>query len=158
MYFDVVSGRYRGRCDKVFFLDLDGVLHPDPCWNQSVFCHLPWLNGILRDFSDVEIVISSAWRQDKTLKDLRSYFSPDIASRIIDITLTWQEVAYLFKRIGPYERQVEIDGWIEQSGRPIRWVAVDDHLYWFAPGLTNLVCCETAVKLDYERVRNSGDA
>jgi len=71
--------------------------------------------------------------------------------RIIDVTPNWREAEHLFKRIGPYERQVEIEAWIEQSGRQIRWVAIDDRPYWFQPGLKNLVCCETRVELNDER-------
>ncbi|NRR32201.1 hypothetical protein HSX11_18660 [Oxalobacteraceae bacterium] len=146
------TGRLRPRGDTILFLDFDGVLHPDPCRYQSdTLCHLPRLEKILRDFPDVEVVISSAWRQDQTIDDLRTYFSADIAQRIIDVTPDWHEVQHLFKRIGPYERQVEIEGWIEQSGWPqMRWIAIDDRPYWFQPGLENLVCCETKVGLTDE--------
>lgn len=150
--FDVVSGRYRGCGGKIIFLDFDGVLHPDPCRYQSdILCHLPRFEEVLRDFPDVEVVISSAWRQDQSIEDLRSYFSPDIARRVIDVTPHWSEVDHLFKLIGPYERQVEIEGWIGQSGRKIRWIAIDDRSYWFQPELKNLVCCETGVGLNNER-------
>ena len=54
----------------IVFLDFDGVLHPEfdpddperPKQNSDLFCRLPLIEAVLREFSQVEIVISSAWR------------------------------------------------------------------------------------------------
>ena len=44
----------------ILFLDFDGVLHPEPCYDkQSFFCCLPRLENVLRDFPKVRVVISN---------------------------------------------------------------------------------------------------
>lgn len=126
----------------ILFLDFDGVLHPDPCNARSIlFCHLPRLESVLRDFADVQIVISSTWRTAHTLNDLKAYFSPDIAPRIIGVTPSWRDLPDLLKTIGhTYVRQVEIEGWLRALGRPWeKWIAIDDKAYWFKPFLPNLI-------------------
>lgn len=46
----------------ILFLDFDGVLHTEhddgPTPDESVFCHLPRFEAVMRDFPTVEIVIS----------------------------------------------------------------------------------------------------
>jgi len=125
------------------FLDFDGVLHPDPCQDEGILlCHLPRLEAILRDFPAVEIVISSSWRNTRDLSQLRSYFNPDIAPRIIGVTPFWRDHEYLLCVIGSYQRHVEIEAWLRASGRPWEsWIALDDKPYWFRPFLPNLVAC-----------------
>lgn len=139
----------------ILFLDFDGVLHPDPCWDEAILLqHLPRLESVLRDFPAVEIVISSTWRDTRTLDQLRSYFSPDIAARIIDVTPNWRDLTDLCEILGStYVRQVEIEGWLRASGRPWeQWVALDDKAYWFRPFLPNLIRCDasTGLSIDVE--------
>lgn len=71
-----------GTNTMLLFLDFDGVLHPqydgEPTPVSELFCHLPRFESILQDFPSVEIVISSTWRNQFTLEELRSRFSPDI--------------------------------------------------------------------------------
>jgi hypothetical protein len=139
----------------ILFLDFDGVLHPDPCHDPSIlFCHLPRLESILRDFPDVQVVISSTWRTGHTLDDLKSYFSPDIASRIIGVTPAWQDLPDLLDKIGhTYVRQVEIEGWLRASVHPWeKWIAIDDKAYWFKPFLPNLIRTNARVGLAGEEV------
>jgi hypothetical protein len=126
----------------ILFLDFDGVLHLDPCYGSNMLiCHLPRLESILRDFPDVQIVISNTWRAAHTLGDLKAYFSPEIAARIIGVTPTWRDLPDLLNAIGhTYVRQVEIEGWLRASGRPWeKWIAIDDKAYWVKPFLPNLV-------------------
>lgn len=126
----------------ILFLDFDGVLHPDPCSDPSIlFCHLPRLESVLREFPDVQVVISSTWRAAHTLADLKAYFSPDIELRIIGVTPNWRDLPDLLDTIGhTYVRQVEIEGWLRTSGRPWeKWIAIDDKAYWFKPFLPNLI-------------------
>lgn len=53
----------------ILFLDFDGVLHPFfPRADRSdeenqLFAYLPRLEGVLRDFPEWQIVISSSWRE-----------------------------------------------------------------------------------------------
>ncbi len=135
----------------ILFLDFDGVLHPDPCHDAGMLlCHLPRLESVLRDFPDVQVVISSTWRATRTLDELRAYFSQDIAARVIDVTPSWSDLPDLLDIIGhSYVRQVEIEGWLRASGRPWeQWIAIDDKAYWFKPFLSNLVSCNSWIGLD----------
>lgn len=130
----------------ILFLDFDGVLHPDPCTDAGMLlCHLPRLESVLRDFPSVQVVISSTWRATRTLGELRAYFSPDIADRVIGVTPNWRDLPDLLDTIGhTYVREVEIEGWLRASGRPWeQWVAIDDKAYWFRPFLPNLVRCDS---------------
>ena len=134
----------------ILFLDFDGVLHPDPCYREAeLFCHLPKLEAVLRDFCDVEIVISSTWRETRSLGQLQNYFSSDIGKRIIGVTPLWRELPELRATLGNFPRQVEIEGWRRKSGRIWEpWVAIDDRPYWFRPFLKNLILCDSATGLD----------
>ncbi|WP_374416067.1 HAD domain-containing protein, partial [Ectopseudomonas oleovorans] len=58
----------------ILFLDIDGVLHPDPPQPDQRLRSLPRLVAILRDFPHVEVVISSLWREHLTLNQLREIF------------------------------------------------------------------------------------
>ncbi|MDP3172795.1 MAG: HAD domain-containing protein, partial [Polaromonas sp.] len=47
----------------IAFLDFDGVLHPEDTNSKNqLFCRLPLVEEVLREFPRAEIVISSAWR------------------------------------------------------------------------------------------------
>ena len=76
----------------IVFLDFDGVVHPQGhATRASAFCRLPLIEEVFREFALVSIVISSAWRMrdkhpDGALLDLRQYFSPDIAERVVGVT------------------------------------------------------------------------
>lgn len=134
----------------ILFLDIDGVLHPEPSYREDhLFCHLPRLEKILRDFPSVEIVISSTWRETRTIEELRALFSEDIGKRIVGVTPFWQDLPELFDVVGNYRRQVEVEGWLRQSNRIWEsWTALDDRRYWFRPFLKNLVWCDSAIGLD----------
>lgn len=124
----------------ILFLDFDGVLHPEPCCDTTnLFACLPRLESVLRDFPAVRIVISSTWRGKHSLGELRTFFSDDIAGRIIGVTPAWQEIPGIVETIG-YQRHAEIEGWLRLSGEPwCSWLAIDDKPYLFKPFLKNLV-------------------
>ncbi len=100
------------------FLDFDGVLHPQydgvPTPVGEVFCHLSLFESIMRDFPPAEIIISSTWRYQFSIEELRSKFSPDIAARIVGMTPQTEqdEREYVQAR-----REVEILEWLAISGR-----------------------------------------
>ena len=121
----------------VLFLDFDGVLHP---FNRptGTLVLVPHFERVMRDFPDVDIVVSSAWRTDHTLEELRAFFSPDIASRMIDVTPVFDYLEH------QYVRQAEIMTWLRDSGREYEpWVAIDDSEWFFAPGCWNLILVDT---------------
>ncbi|MDO8653473.1 MAG: HAD domain-containing protein [Undibacterium sp.] len=133
----------------ILFLDIDGVLHPEPCYDKSkLFLCLPRLEHVLREFNLVQIVISSTWRETRSLSDLREFFSPDIAERVFGVTPNWRDVPELVEIIG-YQRHAEIEGWLRQSGSPWQpWVAIDDKPYLFRPFLKNLVKTNSSAGFD----------
>lgn len=151
----------------ILFLDFDGVLHPESLNSrQPLLCHLPLLEDVLREFPQVEVVISSTWRLrwlDPHLAtiELRKHFSPDIAQRVVDVT---PHYAYLDPNATPdslfaYPRHREIEAWLRTNRPPgTAWVALDDRAYWFKPFLKNLLVTDpgtglTAQDLDELRRR-----
>ena len=70
----------------ILFLNFDGVTHPDPCLKDEYFRQLPLIEDVLREHADVNVVISSSWRYDYRLPELQAWFSPDLRSRVIDVT------------------------------------------------------------------------
>ncbi len=133
----------------ILFLDFDGVLHPEherePTPAEQVFCHLPRFEAVMRDFPAVEIVISSMWRYEFTLNELRKRFSPDIAARIVGMTPESERMdGYL-----PARREGEILDWIIANSREgVPWVALDDAEWQFQQHRERLVACAWYVGLD----------
>ena len=144
----------------IVFLDFDGVVHPQGHASRaSAFCRLPLIEEVFREFAVVSIVISSAWRMryqdaDGALLDLRQYFSPDIAERVVGVTpwlvnskaklgrgLKGEKGSKDLKSgLARYPRQRECEAWM-QANRPsgCRWMAMDDRAGLFAPSSKNLM-------------------
>ena len=87
----------------------------------------------------MQIVISSTWRQQFGMQQLRAFFSADIAPRIVGITPT-------YPADGPprmHIREWEILEWLQQhhaSNRP--WVALDDSQGDFRDYRHRVVFCQ----------------
>jgi hypothetical protein len=124
----------------ILFLDFDGVLHPAVNYDPAqLLCKLPLLEGVLRQAPSVEIVISSTWRETRTLSELQALFSDDIAQRIIGVTPHWRDIQDEAS-VGTYVRQAEIEVWLRSSGKPWQqWLAVDDQPHLFRPFCKNLI-------------------
>ena len=133
----------------IIFLDFDGVLHPEPCFDlDKLFCFLPRLEEVLLDFAHVNIVISSTWRETRSIDTLRNFFSVEIRHRIIGVTPHWKNHIDLLDAIG-YQRQTEIEAWLRNSEEPWRsWIAIDDKPYLFRPFLPNLFKTESVIGFD----------
>jgi hypothetical protein len=132
----------------ILFLDFDGVLHPEPSTTAQHFMCLPRLENVLRDHPTVEIVISSTWRETRTISELRLLFSEDISMRIIGVTPSWKDHQDLLDVIG-YQRQTEIEAWLRASEEPWRqWVAIDDKPWLFKPFLPNLIRTDSEIGFD----------
>ena len=136
------SAHFRCTLAMLLFLDFDGVLHPYTR-PAGALVHVPALERVLRDFPDVDIVISSAWREAHTLEQLRAFFSEDIAQRIVGVTPqldSWKH---------PFIREAEIHTWLRNAGRASEnWVALDDIAPFFSPGCQNLLLVHTDVGFD----------
>ncbi|WP_136419205.1 HAD domain-containing protein [Herbaspirillum sp. ST 5-3] len=121
----------------IVFLDFDGVLHPfhRPA---GVFTLLAEFERVMRDYADVDIVISSTWREAHPLPQLRALFSPDIGDRIIDVTPIAGGLHH------PFVREAEIRMWLREAGRAAeQWVAIDDTAWFFSPDCPNLILVDT---------------
>lgn len=140
----------------ILFLDFDGVLHPECQLSQRGeipdFCFLPRLETLLRAFPHVRIVISSSWREHKTLDELRGPFSADIAARIIGATaLPAPGATSSYTRA---RREREIVAWLEaHGGLDQHWVALDDAEWQFDRYLDHLVVCGSFIGFDHEAER-----
>lgn len=132
----------------ILFLDFDGVLHPTICSSAAdLLCHRPLLDGVLRDCPHVDIVVSSTWRESRTLSQLQALFSPDIGARIVGTTPVWQDIQDEIS-MGTYVRQAEIESWLRQAGKAWEpWVALDDQPWLFRPFLPNLEHCDPTTGL-----------
>lgn len=138
----------------ILFLDFDGVLHPavnhDPA---LLLCKRPLLEDVLRHCESVEVVVSSTWRETRTLSELQSLFSDDIAQRVVGVTPQWRDVQDEVS-FGSYVRQAEIEAWLRKSGQPWQqWLAVDDQAHLFRPFCKNLYTTNPGTGLtedDYE--------
>lgn len=132
----------------ILFLDFDGVLHPENLSSrQPLLSQLPALEGVLREFPVVEVVISSTWRlkwSDSNLAtiEMRKHFSPNIAPRVVGVTPRHID---LDNRSTPdglslYHRHWEIEMWLRTNRPPgTPWLALDDRAYLFKPFLKNLL-------------------
>lgn len=101
----------------VLMLDFDGVLHPA---QAGTLIYLPVLEAWLRRHPDVDVVVSSNWRDTHTLDELRSLFSVDIQPRVIGTTPTIED-AY---------REDEILALVHHYGIA-SWAALDDQVSQF---------------------------
>ncbi len=109
----------------LLFLDFDGVLHPD---GEAVFSCREVLESYLLGMPDVDIVISSTWREDYSLPELQAFFSPSLHDRIIGVTPTL-ETGY---DRGGRQREIEayLQVWDVRSSS-VSWVALDDLRHFF---------------------------
>jgi hypothetical protein len=138
-----------GDPSDLLFLDVDGVLHPvgaDYSFSSRFFSHLPGLEGLLREFRSVEIVISSDWRLAESIEQLQRYFSADIRNRIIGATPQIDPSVVVRHR-----RQLEIQAWLDGNGRSdAEWVALDDWPSSFDAGLARLVLTDPTRAFDQD--------
>ncbi len=133
----------------ILFLDFDGVLHPQydgqAVPENVAFCHLPRFESLMRVYPLVEIVISSMWRNQFSLDNLRARFSSDIAERIVGATLMEDsQSSPIF-----WQREMEILRWLSINHRSNEhWVALDDAVWEFKDYRHRLVPCRSYVGLD----------
>jgi hypothetical protein len=117
------------------FLDFDGVLHPS---QSATFRYLPAFEATLRGYPDIDIVISSNWREGEPFDELLDYFSAGFRDRLIGATAVLP---------GPYSRQREIEAYCRSFGIE-RWLAIDDDGTLFVPGCPQLILLSRNEALD----------
>jgi hypothetical protein len=126
----------------ILLLDIDGVCHDFGAYSKDYFCYLPRLESVLRAFPEVLVVISSDWRKEDTLGELRTHFSPDIQPRVIGVT-----PCFSFQSYGEGIRFHEGQTYLRQNNLDEdRWLALDDvpENFATAPGHIDprLVICD----------------
>ena len=121
----------------IVFLDFDGVTHPQNCTSEQLFSCLPLIEDVLRHHLQAEIVISSSWREPHNLKELREFFSHDIAPRVVGSTpvASRSGLAPAATKV----RQLECLAWREENRLGQPWLAIDDTSWNFEVGCPNLL-------------------
>ena len=124
----------------ILFLDFDGVMHAAN--KRDLFCREEHLARVLRDFQNVEIVISSAWRETHTLKTMQTFFLTDLRARIVGVTPSL-EMDEADTCVVSAVRFCEIQKYLaDTDNRRRRWVALDDDPTLFPPQCASLVLCD----------------
>lgn len=130
----------------VLALDFDGVMHPRVTSSEPLFCRMDLLQDWLRRHQHVDVLISSSWREFHSMDEMVAHFADDLQNRIIGMT------PMVHRMYGPdwtrapreieacrFERQHEIQRWIDEHRPGYRWLALDDDATLFEPGCTQLV-------------------
>lgn len=123
----------------IIFLDFDGVLHPD---GIGTFSNVPVFEKYLRQLPEVEIVISSTWREDHFLDELQQFFSPEYRHQITGVT-PFLEEGYdkggRLKEIHTYLAKENLDA------SNCRWLAIDDLEHLFGADCPNLLLTDFTI-------------
>ena len=116
------------------FLDFDGVLHPEFCHESQHFCCLPQFESAVRHFPETNIVISSTWRHQRSLEQMREFFSADVANRVVGVTPAFNTLDSVPDALLGYEREAECEAWLRAQQRShLPWLALDDRPWLFRP-------------------------
>lgn len=112
----------------ILFLDFDGVLHP---WgSRKPFANAPLLAEVVKDYPALDIVISSSWRTNMTLPQLKALLPADIASHVVGKTPDLQGYIGQTDRDSDdwlKTRQDECEEWLKLNDRLGEdWIALDD--------------------------------
>lgn len=117
------------------FLDIDGVLQTPALGDFIEMEHLPTLEDWLRTHPRVKVVLCSSHREGTELATIRSWFSQDLASRVVGAT---PMTALTRSRGG---RKAEIEAWLRDNAMPgSAWVALDDEPLLYGERCPRLVC------------------
>jgi len=120
----------RGR--STLFLDFDGVLHPSFAPPDFQLNLAPLLAQCLEGY-DVQVVISSSWRFNLSLSQIRHMLPAPLAERVIGATGPPFE--------GPYQRWNEICEYAVRY-RLLDWRALDDTDWEFPENCPELILCD----------------
>ena len=125
---------------KILFLDFDGVLHidGDP---DGKFSRLPRLEEYLLQMPDIEIVVSSAWREFYSLEQIKEFFPITLRDRIIGIT------PVLTRSSTPRGRQRDVEAFLDAASLHelnAAWIALDDMKGFFDNGCPYLMWVDPA--------------
>lgn len=130
----------------ILFLDFDGVLHPVNR-EDGVFSREEHLARVLRDYPHVQVVISSSWRCDYTLANMKTFFLTDLRSRIIGVTPHFMGDGLDHENFDL--REQEIYAWLRSAGREHEpWIALDDSDWLFSSSCLHLLLVDASTGFD----------
>ena len=119
---------------KFLFLDFDGVLHSTKD-HANFFENITSFSQLVVNYP-IQIVISSSWRFQFNLTQLKSFFPQQIQHKIIG--LTGKEV------VGKYSRYHEIKNYLKEKDKSLSdWRALDDTSFEFPPDCEQLILCNS---------------
>ena len=124
------------------FVDFDGVTHPIGLSSESekCFCQLSLIEGVLRAFPDISIVLSTSWRISFPLEKCLRKFSPDIKVRVVDVTPSRPSRHDLPVELYNYDRHLEVFHWLRMYREPYdKWVALEDQPWRYQPFCPNVM-------------------
>lgn len=136
-------------CRVTLFLDFDGVTHPLHCHERQHFSRLSSIEQVLRACPTVEVVLSSTWRLQYPLEQLRARFSNDMRPRIVGVTPLAANLPAGPSRLEAFPRHKEAWHWMLQNREAFdRWLAIDDRPYLFRPFFDDIVQSNPATGAD----------
>ena len=115
---------------RIVFLDIDGVLRrKDAPLYELEADLLGRFEHVVRSIPDLQIVISSTWREAFSLAEIREHFALSVAPLIVGVTPT---VAVRDE----YDRHREVLAYLKKNhlGEDARWGAIDDDPANYRPG------------------------
>lgn len=144
----------------ILFLDIDGVLHPEPALPRHAFCRLPLVEEILMDFPEVQIVISSVWRLDwkeesAQIAGMKEHFSFALRDRVVGVTPDHRQtpVSQAPEGLVGYLREWECMDWLRTHRPPdTPYLILDDRAGLFRSNNPHLmiVDCDDGFMPDNE--------
>jgi hypothetical protein len=139
---------------EILFLDFDGVLHPLHCPASQHFCHLHQFEATIGKLPNIEIVISSTWRMQRSLTALKGFFSKHVADRIVGMTPLYSTLEDIPDTLVNYQREAECHAWLQQSGKiAMGWVELEDSEWNFRPFNKNVFLVDGTWGLDSQTSR-----
>lgn len=118
----------------ILFLDFDGVLHPitgSAPFQSDCVCEL---EAVIEYFSSLDVVITSSWREEKTMDELIDLLGTTLGERIIGTTPIIDD-PFLHN-----PRYHEVLAYL--ATEPIRdrkWIAIDDEAGNYPPDAPVLI-------------------
>lgn len=132
---------------KIVFLDFDGVLHGE---RDQEFARRALFERYVRKMPEVEIIISSSWREQYALDELKGFFHASIRERITGMT------PVIENGYDPGGRQQEIETFLQDAGlneQNACWIALDDLPHFFRPGCAYLTLVDPERGFTHEQGR-----
>ena len=121
----------------ILFLDLDGVLRRETAPTYSLEAPLvARFEDLLYELPEIEVVISSTWKDSFGIQELRGLFSADVRLRIVAKTRTIPGLHEL-------SRQAEAEAWLREHAPDAPWIALDHRPDLWRPGASVVACDAT---------------